>query len=161
MLQHAGRRTRGTGAGSEGSSHGRRGSLGVGLVAVVVAVGVASGRMVGQDVQLVHLGARVKDHQLVLGDVGCRRRQIGNGFGFDALEVHVAALALFLLPRHADEGPLDVVVDDLRTTSGTLLDLLLVCGVTWTATCAQMLTSYFLQQTVYCIALMYFVIDIN
>ena len=108
-----------------------RGGVGVRLVVVVVAVVLAAWGLVGEDVQLVHLGSRVHDHQLVLGNVcGCRR-QVGDGLALHTLEVHVAALALLLLPGHPDEGPLDVVVDDLWATPRALLHLLFVGGVTW------------------------------
>lgn len=37
--------------------------------------------------------------------------KIGDGAAPDALEVNVSALVFFLLPRHAQERPLDIVVD--------------------------------------------------
>lgn len=136
MLQHAGRRTGGVG---ERQRHRERTAassdsgwrcIGIRLVAVVVAVVIPAGGVVGQDVQFVHLGARVHHHQLVLGNVGRRCRQVGDGLGLDALEVHVAAFALLLFPGHADEGPLDVVVDDLWTTSRAFFDLFFISGIT-------------------------------
>lgn len=85
-----------------------------------------------RSVQLVYLRPRgLHDHQLVLGNVcGCRG-QVSGRLGLDALEVHVAALPLLLLPGHADERTLDVVVDDLRTTSRTPLHLLFISRVAW------------------------------
>lgn len=142
MLQHAGRRTRGGGGGGRQrhwvrtcvSSDSRWRCIRIRLIAEVVAVVIPTGGVVGQDVQFVHLGAGVHHHQLVLGNVRRRRRQVRDGLGLDALEVHVAAFALLLLPGHADEGPLHVVVDDLRPPAGPPLHLLLVGGVTWRGT---------------------------
>lgn len=45
------------------------------------------------------------------------------------LKVDVSALGLLLLPGHVDEGPLDVVVDDLSAAARPFADLLLVGGV--------------------------------
>ena len=41
----------------------------------------------------------------------------------------MARLGLLLFPGHVDEGPLDIVVDNLGPTARPLLDLLLVRGV--------------------------------
>ena len=83
------------------------------------------------DVQFVHLRTRVHVDQLVLGNVCSGGCQVGDGLALHTLEVNMAALALLLLPGHADEGPLDVVVDDLRTATRTLLHLLFIRGVTY------------------------------
>lgn len=136
MLQHAGSRTRRIG---EGQRHWKRTSVSsdsrwrciwIRLVAVVVAVVIPTGWVIRQDVQFIHLGTRVQHHQLVLRDVCCCCRQVGNGLGLNTLEVHMAAFTLLLFPGHADEGPLDVVVNDLWTTSWSFLDFLFICGIT-------------------------------
>lgn len=46
----------------------------------------------------------------------------------------MTALPFFLFPGHADEGTLDIVVDDLWATSGTPLHFLFVGRVTWKKT---------------------------
>lgn len=95
-------------------------------------VGVVDARRLRQSVQLVHLRPRrLHDHKLVLGNVRGGRGQVGDGLGLDALEVHVAALPFLLLPGHADERSLDVVVDDLGATSRTPLHLLFIGWVAW------------------------------
>lgn len=70
-------------------------------------------------------------HKLVLRYVCSGCRQVGGGLGLDALEVHVTAFPFLLLPGHADERALDVVVDDFRTAARTPFHLLLVSGVAW------------------------------
>ena len=45
----------------------------------------------------------------------------------------MSALGLLLLPGHVDEGPLDVVVDDLGSAAGPRAHLLLVSGVAFDA----------------------------
>lgn len=115
----------------QSSDCGRGGVWVTGIVVVVVAVLGSAGGLVGEVVQLVHLRARVHVDQLVLGDICSSCSQVSDGLAFDTLEVNMAALALLLLPGHADEGPLDVVVDDLRTATRSLLHLLFIRGVTY------------------------------
>lgn len=112
-------------------SDGRRGGVGVGLVVEVVAVVLTGGRVVGKNVQFIHLWSGVHHHKLVLGNVCRGRCQVRDGLAFHALEVHVSTLAFLLFPGHADEGSLDVVVDDFRSTTGTLFHLLFVCWITY------------------------------
>lgn len=137
MLQHAGNRARGV---REGQRHWKRISVSsdsrwwcirVRLVAVVVAVVIPTRWVIRQDVQFIHLGARVHHHQLVLGDVCCCCCQVSDGLGLDALEIHMATFTLFFFPGHADEGPLDVVVNDLWTATWSFFHLLFVCRVAW------------------------------
>lgn len=87
--------------------------------------------MIGQNVQLVHLRAGVQHHQLVLWNVGRCCCKVCDGFALHALEVHVPALTLLLLPGHADEGPLHVVVDDLGPTARPFLHLFFVSGISY------------------------------
>lgn len=105
----------------------RRGSVGVRLV--VVAVVVSWSRVIGQNVQLVHLRAGVQHHQLVLWNISRCCCQVCDGFALHTLEVHVPALTLLLLPGHADEGPLHVVVNDLRPAAWPLLHLFFVSRI--------------------------------
>lgn len=108
----------------------RRGGVGVGLVVEVVAVVMSGGRMVGKNVQFVHLRSRVHHHELVLGNVRGGCCQVRDGLALHALEVYVPTLALFLLPGHPDEGSLDVVVNDFGSTAWPLFHLFFVCWIT-------------------------------
>lgn len=116
------------------SSDSRWRCIRVRLIGVVVAVVIPTGWVIRQDVQFIHLGARVHHHQLVLGDVSCCRRQVGNGLWLNTLEVHMPTFTLFFFPGHADEGPLDVVVNDLWTTSWSFFDFLFICRIAYEGT---------------------------
>ena len=73
-------------------------------------------------------------HQLqILNEVGSCLRQIGDGLALDALEVHVPALGLLLLPGHVNERALNVVVDDLGLAARSDAHLLLVGRIAFDA----------------------------
>ena len=73
-----------------------------------VGVWLGGGRLWGDDVDGAVLV--LLDDALVVGVVG-RCGQVGDRLRLDALEVDVSTLRFLLLPRHADERTLHVVVD--------------------------------------------------
>lgn len=49
------------------------------------------------------------------------------------LKVNMSAFRFFFLPRHSNEGTLDIIVDNLSPSARPFLDLFLVRGITFNA----------------------------
>lgn len=81
------------------------------ILCVRIEVIVARRGMDRENIQLIHLRSWVHDHQLVLGNVCGSCCKVGDRFTLYALKVYMPTLSFFLLPRHSNKGPLDIVVN--------------------------------------------------